>query len=444
VSFRHDEAGTPAAAWAPYLAGLPAPDLEGLERLVVLAAHPDDESLGAGGLLARAGRGGLDVVVVAATDGEASHPDSPTHTATQLARLRRVELRTALGAVAPGAALHALGHPDGRLAEHEAELVARLVDLVGDGRRTLLVAPWRTDGHPDHEAAGRAAATAAARTGARLLEYPIWFWHWAEPGADGWELFRVLPLDDAEHAAKQAAQAAHRSQVLPLSEGPGDEVLLGADLLRHFAGRREAYVADAPHDAALDDLHADRADPWGVDSRWYETRKRALLLAALPRPRFRHGVEVGGSTGALARDLAARCDRLEVLDASPHAVAAARERLAGLPGVQVRQAAVPGGWPEAPGDGFDLVVLSEVGYFLSPADLDGLVGRVAASLAPDGVLVLAHWRHPVAGWPLDGADVHRRFTDAGLRPVVARYADRDVELLVLAEPSVLPEPAEGA
>ena len=101
-------------------------------------------------------------------------------------------------------------------------------------------------------------------------------------------------------------------------------MLLGEDLLRHFAGDQEIYVAEAPSDVALDDLHADGRDPWGTDSRWYEIRKRALLLAALPRAEFRHGLEVGSSTGALAADLATRCGDLLVIDAGDHAVASAR------------------------------------------------------------------------------------------------------------------------
>lgn len=82
-------------------------------------------------------------------------------------------------------------------------------------------------------------------------------------------------------------------------------------------------------------------------------------------------------------------------------------------------------------------MVSEVGYFLSPAALEGLVARVAADLAPGGVVVLAHWRHPVEGWPLDGADVHAAFT--AVLPVAATYADRDVAMLVLGH-DVLPDP----
>nr|WP_272917768.1 bifunctional PIG-L family deacetylase/class I SAM-dependent methyltransferase [Nocardioides flavescens] len=413
-----------------------------VRRVVVVAAHPDDESLGAGGLVHRAHALGVEVVVVVATDGEASHPHSPTRTPADLARVRREELREAVHRLAPRARVHHLGLPDGALGEHRDALTAALVETVGDGRGCLLVAPWRRDGHADHEAAGTAAATAAARTEADLWEYPVWFWHWGRPDQAPWDDLRVLDLDPDERLAKAAAQAAHRSQVEPLSDQPGDEALLGPGLLSHFAGPREVYVLQPPHDGALEDLHASEADPWLADSSEYERRKRDLLLAALPRASFRRGLEVGSSTGALAADLATRCAELLVVDASAHAVAAARARCADLPGVRVEQRRLPEEWPteDAADGGFDLVVLSEVGYFLSPAALERLVEELRSDLAADGVVVLCHWRHPVRGWPLDGADVHRIVVAADLRPVIATYRDADVELLVLGAPDLLPTP----
>ena len=214
-------------------------------------------------------------------------------------------------------------------------------------------------------------------------------------------------------------------------------MLLTPAFLEHFAGRREVFVRQAPVDGVLDDLHAHDQDPWGVDRRWYELRKRRLLAAMLPRERYRRALEIGCSTGALAEELAARCHELVAVDGSAHAVASARRRLAGLGHVSVEQREVPQWWPAG---AFDLVVVSEVGYFLSPRDLDRLVDRIATTLADDGVVVLCHWRHPVAGWPLDGADVHARFRAPALRPVLAEYRDRDVEILVLAHADQAPDP----
>jgi LmbE family N-acetylglucosaminyl deacetylase/SAM-dependent methyltransferase len=417
-----------------------ANDGQACTRLVVVAAHPDDESLGTGGLIAAAHDAGLAVYVVLLTAGEQSHPDSPTTIPGQLAKSRLSEAKAALAELAPDAPLVFFGAADGRVADVEADVTSALVDLVGDGRRTLLVAPWAHDGHPDHEAAGRAAGAAARRTGARLAQYPIWMWRHRSPDAAPWPQLHRIDLSAEQRERKDRAIAAHASQVEPLSDQMGDEVLLGPEVLAHFGGRVEHFVVDdeTVADDALDELHRASQDPWGVDERWYEQRRRLLTLAALPRRRFRRALEVGCSRGALAEDLAARCQEIVAVDRSPMAVHEARKRLAGLAGATVRELDIPAQYPDGP---FDLVVVSEVGYFLSPAELERLVTRIRDSLADDGVVLLCHWRHPVPGWVLDGPDVHERFRTTELPPEAARYEDRDVEIVVLCAPDHWPDAA---
>ncbi|ROR90594.1 LmbE family N-acetylglucosaminyl deacetylase [Nocardioides aurantiacus] len=444
--FTHVGPGTSARDWRAHpgwAAGEPL-DLRGVHHLVVVAAHPDDESLGAGGLVAAARDAGVCVHLVCATDGEGSHPDSPSTTPQQLAAVRAHEARAAALELGVGEAqLVRLQLPDGDLADHQEQLTRRLVELVvagGAGERTVLAAPWREDGHPDHEAAGRAAAAAARRTDATLWEYPVWFWHWGTPAQAPWSRLRPLTLTGPEAQAKQRAIASHRSQVAPLSDEPGDGTLLGPELLEHFAGTVEHLLVtpstECPDDA-LDSVHEQDADPWGVESRWYEKRKRDLVLAALPRARFRRTLEVGCSTGSLAQSLATRTSTLVAVDRSPAALRAARTRLADAPGTDVLGLDVPARWP---GGRFDLVVVSEVGYFLSPLALDRLVDRAADSLDPDGVVVLCHWRHPVEGWPLDGPAVHARVAARLDLPLQATYADRDVEIRVHSADASWPDP----
>jgi SAM-dependent methyltransferase len=155
-----------------------------------------------------------------------------------------------------------------------------------------------------------------------------------------------------------------------------------------------------------------------------------MTLACLPAERYSRGLEVGCSIGALAADLAQRCDRLLAVDASPAALAGARERLTDVPGVETALVRVPEEWPEGR---FDLVVLSEVGYFLSPRQLGGLVERCRAAAGGSDV-VLCHWRHQPVGWVLDGPSVHERFRIAWLAAggrVVVEHDDPDFRITVL-------------
>ncbi|KAF1049869.1 class I SAM-dependent methyltransferase [Xylophilus sp.] len=145
----------------------------------------------------------------------------------------------------------------------------------------------------------------------------------------------------------------------------------------------------------FDSLYAGSDDPWQVRSRWYERRKQALLLACLPRERFRHACEPACGTGALTAALAQRCDRVSASDCCGAAVAVARRSTAGLAQVEVERRDLPQDWPQAAG-GFDLVVLGEFGYYLAADAWRDLLRRCAASLAGDAVVVACHWRHGFA------------------------------------------------
>lgn len=149
--------------------------------------------------------------------------------------------------------------------------------------------------------------------------------------------------------------------------------------------------------------HSD--DPWRFRTRWYEARKRALTLACLPAQRFAHGYEPGCANGELSAALATRCDRLLVSDGSARAVELAAARLAKLDNVQVIQAWLPQDWPQ---QRFDLIVISELGYFLDAATLDALADKALDTLQPGGTLLACHWRRPIAQCSLDGDAVHRR------------------------------------
>ncbi|MHA3703234.1 PIG-L family deacetylase [Jatrophihabitans sp. YIM 134969] len=414
--FDHRDLGTSESAWRAdgRLGELPVLSRPGpSDHVVVVAAHPDDESLGAGGLIHQASRCGARVTVVVATDGEGSHPESPTHARSELATLRRREVLDAVGALDAAATVHPLGLPDGGLAAFEPALAAALTELASDA--TLVVTPWAGDRHPDHEAAATAGAELAERLGVPHWGYPVWMWHWGSPAdaAVPWEKLRGLPLSAADLAAKARAVSAHRTQTAPLSAGEGDEAVLAGATIEHFLRRVEVYAVagrtgpSGTRPAYFDALYREESDPWGLGSRFYEQRKRETLLAALPRARFRRVFEPGCATGLITEHLAARCDEVVAWDVAAAAVEQTTTRLreAGREhGTSVTRGRIPEQWPDGV---FDLVVLSEVGYYC--ASLPGLVASVLASLAPDGVVVGCHWRHPAREHVHSGDAVHEAF-----------------------------------
>ncbi|TFD32521.1 methyltransferase domain-containing protein [Cryobacterium sp. TMT1-62] len=419
VNFSHTDAGTAETVWTAVhgdAAGVQALRIDGLRRLVVVASHPDDETLGAGGLIARAGGAGVPVTVVVLTNGEASHPRSRTHDPGRLAELRRVEVTAAVTALAPTALVRLVELPDGSLAERPEEASRAIsVELGAGGPGTWLVAPWSLDGHPDHAAAAEAARHAARGRGVSLFEYPIWAWHWSTPGDPIWSdgVLRTLDLAPEDRRRKSRAMALHISQVQPLSELPGDEAIIQAAFGAHFEREYEIFIEietekESGNRASLagdffEEFYAGNRDPWSFETRWYEERKRSLTLSALPRKRYRAALELGCSIGMLTAGLADRCDTVAAVDIAEQPLQVARARLVSRPSVTFARLTLPTEWPEG---SFDLIVFSEVGYYFSAEELRAVLGRCRDSLAAGGVLVACHWRHPVPEYPLTGDQVH--------------------------------------
>ncbi|MCR2808724.1 MULTISPECIES: bifunctional PIG-L family deacetylase/class I SAM-dependent methyltransferase [unclassified Microbacterium] len=414
AAFSHLDAGTPEHVWrAEKRFGAVRTLDDDVDQLFVVAAHPDDETLGAGALIRRVHERGGRVTVLVATDGEASHPLSSTHSRADLRAIRRDEVVSALDALAPGANVLFLGLPDGALRENADELEARVaeaVDAAGNpADRCLIVAPWSGDRHRDHRVASAAAARVSAPRRIRHLGYPIWLWHWGGPEDVPWHRAAALALTPDEHSLKARAVRLHVSQIRPLSEAPGDEAVVHEAMQAHFARDTEFYLAEDAADTQslppewFADFYARHEDPWGFETRWYEERKRALLLASLPARSIGRALEVGCSTGLITRALAARADSLVAIDPSRVAVQSARARVGDDPTVTIVQGSVPGDWPAG---AFDTIVLSEVGYYLSETDLASTIALIEAALAEDGCLIACHWRHPVAEYPLSGDQVH--------------------------------------
>ena len=236
----------------------PSASVEALGRALVVAPHPDDESLGCGGLLALLAGAGLSPEVAFVTDGAQSHPNSPSYPPARLQAVREAEALDALHHLGlPAAAAHFLRHPDSGLpirgtaafADAVQETAALLRRLRPD---TVLVA-WRRDPHCDHEGAWHLFRAAVALLDAeekpRWLEYPVWAWAHASTdraprASDGqaWRLDVAGVLD-----RKRAAIDAHRSQLGLITDDPGG-FTLPADFLPLFLRPWELFIEpDAAH-----------------------------------------------------------------------------------------------------------------------------------------------------------------------------------------------------
>lgn len=229
-------------------------DITTFGATLVVAPHPDDESLGAGGAIALLRDAGLPVQVLFVSDGSQSHPNSTAYPASRLRDLRESEAK---------AALHLLGVSDGHLTfmrlpdtrvptpgdtefAPAVETVAALIRQINPD--TILV-PWRRDPHRDHRATWqllhRAVALVSNRS--RVLEYPIWLWELGhdvdQPRPDE---VRVLRLGiDPVVLRKKRAIAAHRSQVTRLIDDDPTAFYLSPELLAHF---------DVPHELFFESL----------------------------------------------------------------------------------------------------------------------------------------------------------------------------------------------
>ncbi len=415
---------TSPAAWAEAIAEHQVPPMKvDLGRLVVVVAHPDDETLGASGLLHAAKAAGAQIELVVATDGEAAF-GTPRE---DLRAVRRQELHDALGEMGlADIVVHWLGLPDSGLAGRADELVEALSPLLRDADTCMT--PWVGDPHPDHAAVGLCALTAAPVQTHRWT-FPIWTLPWLTPQDPEvpWPQAAVLTLDADALAVKRRAIARFSSQVAPAPGGHAP--ILPADVLAHFDTGHELFfrmppIASAPV-SRFADLYGPGHDPWDTQTSWYEQRKRDVVLACLPRSNYRHAAEPACGLGALTVSLAQRCERVTASDPVSSAVDAARRATAGSAGVTVLVCALPED-DALPADA-DLVVLSEILYYLSPAD----VAKVADRIPDHADVVLVHWLGWPAEAPRDAVTTHRQLTDDPRFTTLVEHRDEEFLLHVL-------------
>lgn len=179
--------------------------------------------------------------------------------------------------------------------------------------------------------------------------------------------------------------------------------------------------------------YRDDAQVFGSPDGWYETRKRQVLLASLLSPRYDQVFEPGGGNAALTIPLAERSEQVLMMDWSVNALKHAEQVTDAYTNVKCRHGALPEDWPQQ--RRFDLIVFSELLYYLSEAEIVEIARLTTQSLCASGEVALLHWRHASADYPLTAAQAHTIFISACSsldRAVV--HEDQDFLLHILAAP----------
>ncbi|MER2252324.1 PIG-L family deacetylase [Methylorubrum podarium] len=240
-----------ADAFLEAVKALPVADLATLVPdgggLVVVAPHPDDESLGCGGLIAQALKQGRAVRVVIVSDGCGSHPNSKAYPHDRLRSLREAETVAAMAELGLGLEhIHFLRLPDGGVPSEGAEAEAaadRIAEIARKGRASALFVTWRHDPHCDHTASAAIVDLARARLpGLAAYAYPVWGWtlpaeREVGPSPEGFRL-----AVEGERAAKRRAVEAHASQVSGLIEDDPSGFQLEPAMIDRLCGPHEWYI----------------------------------------------------------------------------------------------------------------------------------------------------------------------------------------------------------
>jgi LmbE family N-acetylglucosaminyl deacetylase len=230
-AFNPADTGTPEKDWAALLHSAQ----EWSPRrgpLLVVAPHPDDEVLGAGGLIQSWAAAGHPVSILSVTDGEAAHIGWKG-----LDRIRRKELQEALRTLSPvHVSVRRTAIPDGKVGDHANKLWGILMERATSD--ATIVAPYENDGHPDHEAVGRICRAVARAIGVPLVSYPVWTWHHTEPGSVQSLRWVRFSLTTAARRAKARALQCFASQLRPASGAP----IVPPHVLAYFQRPYEAFV----------------------------------------------------------------------------------------------------------------------------------------------------------------------------------------------------------
>lgn len=225
-------------------------------KTCVFAPHPDDESLGCGGLIALLRKFDLAVDVIVLSDGTLSHPNSRKFPSEKLRDLRETEMKNALRILGVSEdKITFLGYRDRSVPQSGtddfAAAVLKIKNLLVKINPQTIVVPWRRDPHPDHRAAWQIVHSAVNSADIfdrkiKILEYPIWLWELAEdndlPLKDEIKAWRLNIETVAEQ--KQNAIKAHVSQITDLIDDDPEGFRLSPEVLRYFAVPYEVFLEE--------------------------------------------------------------------------------------------------------------------------------------------------------------------------------------------------------
>ncbi len=394
---------------------------EDIGSLLVLAPHPDDESLGCGGLIRILKNFDQPVSVVFVTSGQASHPNSKTHSQNTLGKLRENEALEACKVLGvPEDNVHFLKAQDGQLTYLDDSAILSLVEEIykiferHDFRAVAM--PWRRDPHPDHIIVSQIGDMVLSKTSNETIkiEYPIWLWRngvildW--PDKSEVSPYR-LNIEDV-FTKKWKAINKHRSQ---LGNVIGDDpygFVLTKELLKPFSSTTEYFfLGKRRHlntlgEAYFEDLYSQKTDPWNFRESDYEHQKYKRSIAALGSKKYDHCLELGCSIGIQTKMLSQICSTVLAVDISKAAIETAKHNCYRITNVNFETCDVVKSFPKGK---YDLIICSEVGYYLNPTDLLSLFENIDGSVQPNGKLLMVHWTPFVPDYPLSGDEVHERF-----------------------------------
>ncbi|WP_316796975.1 bifunctional PIG-L family deacetylase/class I SAM-dependent methyltransferase [Pedobacter agri] len=403
-------------------------ELNFINNCLILIPHPDDESLACAGFIAKLVKKGVQFKIILTTDGSRSHPNSKKFPAEKLTDLRKKELKQVIALLgletdvlicydSIDSAMPARGEPG------FDELVAILANDLKSFKPDLILVPYELDPHRDHRATWQLLMSALEKgtiTRPIIWEYPVWLYENAAKS----DLPHLKPNElrfvdvSSYNKLKQSCIEAHVSQTTKMIDDDPNGFILSSEMIANFTTGKEYFMERKkinPNATLSEDyfesLYTNSDDPWNFEKSEYERKKYEASLAAIPKLLYNNALEIGCSIGIFTSMLGIYCRSLTAIDISKTALEKAKLRSLNSLHIKFKLGGIPSDFPN---ENFDLIVMSEVGYYLSMEDLLVTRNLIENHLNGDGILLLVHWTHFVVDYPISGDDVHECFKQSAL------------------------------